>query len=70
MANLKAASSLNTNVPNREQLVEVLNALNGTTKFDDVYVPRVYRAKIEQNGSADSAPTASVIRNTTGATIT
>jgi hypothetical protein len=74
MPEMKPASGVKFNTPHYDEIQQILNYLQKVTgaQYTNCYsdVSKVYRAKLKQNTVLLSAPTASEIVNTIGATVT
>ena len=70
MATMKPVSGLESNTPHYDELKEVMQSMQGNVYFTNVPSQKVYKAKLTQNGTLLSNPTASVLQNTTGQTVT
>jgi hypothetical protein len=68
VAQMQAKTQLKSNSAYYDVMQEILNALQGSTYYTNVPSQKVYRAKLTQNGTLLSNPTASVLQNTTGVT--
>lgn len=62
-------TSVKTNATNTDELSQLLDYAQGSQSFANTVPNKIYMAYVEQNGAADSAPTSSVIFNSTGKTI-